>query len=494
MIGTLRNTIIAILVASTALTATAQLRYSATKAHSTAARINHRITVAKDTTESAFEGQCADITAQYTDSLNALRVRFDSISHATDINAFNNLLVNPYYYRLFVNPMLYRSALKQAMQRSDGRNDRIMSTSGFAADMPHKTQLSGATNESARLATTGLSPLDLNHDINNFFLGVYTQHPEIVHLTDDDLERQGSLRTDIDKKLDYKTTVSDKIKPQEVENVVEPVIALSRKPNFWKFNGNMSLQLMQNYVNDKWYQGGTPNNSMNFTSWFTANYNNQQKVQWDNKLEMNIGFQTDRNDTYHSFKTNTDLLRMTNKIGLRAIGNWYYTVSLQSWTQFYRKYNGNSDYIYSDFMSPFESVLSVGMDYKLNKKKYNLTVVLAPLSYDFIYVGRHDLTSRYGVPGRHHSYEKIGSNITCNFNWTICKELSWSTRFYTFTNYKSVVSEWENTFNFVINKFLSTKVYLYPRFDDAFNKGNKYRSNAKLQFKEYMSMSLNWGF
>lgn len=472
MIFDLRHSIIIFLIAAAVLPVGAQQKKSTNKPQSSTLRRENRLLPAKDTADSTTLDTFSIIAKRYADSIVALREHYDPIVRSADISNYSNLLVNPYYYRLFVNPMLYHSSLRQAM---DIKSRPLL--------LPEEKVVDSST-----------SPLTLNRDINNFFLGVYTQHPEIVHLTDDDLERQGSLRTDIDKKLDYKTTVSDKIKPQEVENVVEPIIALSRKPNFWKFNGNMSLQLMQNYVNDKWYQGGTPNNSMNFTSWFTANYNNQQKVQWDNKLEMNIGFQTDRNDTYHSFKTNTDLLRMTNKIGLRAIGNWYYTVSLQSWTQFYRKYNGNSDYIYSDFMSPFESVLSVGMDYKLNKKKYNLTVVLAPLSYDFIYVGRHDLTSRYGVPGRHHSYEKIGSNITCNFNWTICKELSWSTRFYTFTNYKSVVSEWENTFNFVINKFLSTKVYLYPRFDDAFNKGNKYRSNAKLQFKEYMSMSLNWGF
>ena len=206
---------------------------------------------------------------------------------------------------------------------------------------------------------------------------------------------------------------------------------------------------------------------------------------------MNLGFQTNKDDTYHSFKTNTDLLRMTNKLGVRASGHWYYTVSLQSWTQFYRKYANNSDYIYSDFMSPFESILSVGMDYKQNKQKYNLTVVLAPLSYDFIFVGRHDLTGRYGVPGRHHSYEKIGSNITCNIDWKICKELTWTSRLFCFTNYKSVVAEWENTFSFKINKFLSSTLYLYPRFDDAYHSD---KSHAKIQFKEYLSMGLDWSF
>lgn len=406
------------------------------------------------------------IAQQYADSLTALRIKFDSLTAATDINSNENLLINPYYYRLFVNPMLYRSSLKQAMD----------------------IRLADDSNTGALASSSNLK---LNSSINDFFLNLYTQHPNMVRLTDADLEKEGGVRTDINKKLDYKATVSDKVKKQELEGVVEPVVAISRKPNFWTFGGKLKLQLMQNYISDNWYKGGSSSNSMIYNSTFWANYNNKQKVQWDNKLEMNLGFQTNKDDTHHSFKTNTDLLRMTNKLGIRASGHWYYTVSLQSWTQFYRKYANNSDYIYSDFMSPFESLLSVGMDYKQNRKNYNLTVVLAPLSYDFIFVGRHELTSRYGVPGRHHSYEKIGSNVTCNIDWKICKELTWTSRLFCFTNYKSVVAEWENTFNFKINKFLSSTLYLYPRFDDAYHSD---KSHAKIQFKEYLSMGLDWSF
>ncbi|MDO4951614.1 MAG: DUF3078 domain-containing protein [Bacteroidales bacterium] len=406
------------------------------------------------------------IAQQYADSLTALRIKFDSLTAATDVNSNENLLINPYYYRLFVNPMLYRSSLKQAMD----------------------IRLADDSNTGALASSSNLK---LNSSINDFFLNLYTQHPNMVRLTDADLEKEGGVRTDINKKLDYKATVSDKVKKQELEGVVEPVVAISRKPNFWTFGGKLKLQLMQNYISDNWYKGGSSSNSMIYNSTFWANYNNKQKVQWDNKLEMNLGFQTNKDDTHHSFKTNTDLLRMTNKLGIRASGHWYYTVSLQSWTQFYRKYANNSDYIYSDFMSPFESLLSVGMDYKQNRKNYNLTVVLAPLSYDFIFVGRHDLTSRYGVPGRHHSYEKIGSNVTCNIDWKICKELTWTSRLFCFTNYKSVVAEWENTFNFKINKFLSSTLYLYPRFDDAYHSD---KSHARIQFKEYLSMGLDWSF
>ena len=92
---------------------------------------------------------------------------------------------------------------------------------------------------------------------------------------------------------------------------------------------------------------------------------------------------------------------------------------------------------------------------------------------------------------RNHHHQKIGSNVTCNIDWKICKELTWTSRLFCFTNYKSVVAEWENTFNFKINKFLSSTLYLYPRFDDAYHSD---KSHAKIQFKEYLSMGLDWSF
>lgn len=424
-----------------------------------------------------YEQQATSIVDHYIDTMQVLRVEFDSIAAARDVSTAGNLLINPFYYRLFVNPMLYRSPLRQAM---------AIDNTAYAASP--RIMVNG---QRSMINRQWPSILELNNSINDFFLDMYTRHPYMVRLTEADMDKAGGVRTDINKKMDYQATVSEKVKAQQVETVVEPVVAVSRRPNFWTFGGKVSLQLMQNYISDNWYQGGTNSNSMIYNSTFWANYNNKQKVQWDNKLEMNLGFQTNKTDTRHNFKTNTDLLRMTNKLGVRASGHWYYTVSLQSWTQFYRKYANNSDYIYSDFMSPFESLLSIGMDYKLNKKNYNLTVVLAPLSYDFIYVGRKELTGRYGVLGDHHSYEKIGSNITCNIDWKISKELTWTSRLYCFTNYKSVIAEWEHTFKFTINKFLSTKLYLYPRFDDKYHSD---KSHARVQFKEYLSMGLDWSF
>ena len=410
-----------------------------------------------------YASQADSIIKQFTDSLNSLTERTNQQFGISDVTN-NDLLVNPYYYRLFVSPLLYKQALKQAM------------------DIPA---------DSDSTSTLIDKNLEVNSALNNFFISLYDKRPYLVHQTDDVLEKSGRVRDDINTRIDHKVQVSEIVKMKELDNVVEPIEAISHKPNFWSFSHNISLQLMQNYANDKWYKGGNNYNSMLARYRFYANYNNKQKVTFNNTLEMDLGFQTNKEDTKHKFKTNEDLLRLTNNLGVQASGRWYYSVQLQSWTQFLPKYNDNSNYVYSDFMSPFESVLSLGMDYKYNRKKFNFNLHLAPIAYDFKYVDRDALTGRYGIKGKHHSYETIGSNITATWNWQILRELSWNSRLYYFTNYEKIQVEWENTFNFTINKYLSTKLYLYPRFDDSYVSNN---SDAVIQFKEWLSMGLNVSF
>ncbi len=263
-----------------------------------------------------------------------------------------------------------------------------------------------------------------------------------------------------------------------------------RKPNFWKFAGTYSLQFTQNHVSENWYKGGESHNALLASAVMEANFNNQRKLTFDNKLEMKLGFQTSHNDEEHKYKTNSDLLRLTNKLGVRAVKHWYYTVMLQSWTQFYKGYKANDKKVYSDFMSPFESLLSIGMDYQQSTKnnKFKISATLSPLALKFKYVGRESLATSFGLDEGKHTLWEYGSNVTVNYTWNIVKNISWSGRFYYFTDYSKTQIEWENTFNLSINRYLSAKLFLYPRFDDS-RKRSEGQSN--FEFNELLSLGLN---
>lgn len=405
------------------------------------------------------------IEERFADTLTLMRQIMESSSANAKLQSSST---NPYYYRLFVNPLIYRHSLRQAIRLAPLEQDSIASAKDNFV-------------------------LETDSVLNDFFVNVYLEHPEIVNNTDVVLDNTGHIRRYDDKrhaveKVDV--NMSENVKPMTPDVVIEPIEAVSRKPNFWKFKADVSGKLLQNYASDNWYQGESNYNSWMVSAVLKANYNNKRKVSWENTLQMELGFQSDKNDTEHKYKTYTDNVRLTNKLGLQASKHWFYTTSLVSWTQFYPKYDNNSTRVKSDFMSPFESVLSIGMDYKNNKKGFDISIGLNPLSYDFKFVDRSKLRANYGTKN-HHSMEAIGYNVQLNMGWQLFKELKWQCRFYYFSNLKKIQCEWENTFYFTINKYLNTELKLYPRFDDSFRTN---KSNAVLQFKEYLALSVKVSF
>ena len=72
--------------------------------------------------------------------------------------------------------------------------------------------------------------------------------------------------------------------------------------------------------------------------------------------------------------------------------------------------------------------------------------------------------------------------------WNIASNISWSSRLYYFTNYERVLVEWEHTFKFSINKYLSTDLSLYPRFDDRVK---HVPGDCLLQMQEMLTFGLS---
>lgn len=331
--------------------------------------------------------------------------------------------------------------------------------------------------------------------INRALLSLYLDRPDLISDTEGSLVAAG---TPVKSSL---PTVNPILFVDEAEDqsVVEPepqpdlgdnLDLIVQKPNFWAFPSEFSLQLMQNYVSDNWHKGGESNYAMIGSVILQANYNNKQKVKWDNKLEMKLSLQTAPGDKVHKYTSTEDLLRYTSKLGLQATKSWYYTVQLLAYTQFMRGYKSNDETVYSDFLSPLNVNVSLGMEYKVNAMKQKLTgaVNLSPLSYNLRYVDRLDLATRYKLDEGKHTLHDFGSSMTADLKWVICENLTWASRLYAYTTYKRVEAEWENTFTFQFNRYIATKVFLHPRFDDGVTPGDK---GSYLQFKEYLSLGFN---
>ena len=396
------------------------------------------------------------VVKNYKDSLTVLRARLDSLERVND-----SLRVEP----------------------TDGRYYRLFAPLTFYHSGAHK-----------QLTLTADSSDAVSDAIDEALMSLYMRRPDLVKAYESQLREAGTLRDDVNKEVKPQVEMVEIVEPVAAEPDVEPQVELVvQKPNFWtkKFDG--SLQFLQNYVSDNWHKGGESNYSAVGSVTFELNYNDKDKVKFDNKLEAKLGFQTSRSDTVHKFKTNNDLLRLTSKLGLQAHKRWYYTLQVMAYTQFARGLKANDIETYSDFTSPFNLNVGLGMDYKVEalNKKLTGTINFSPLSYNFRYVDRLALATSYGLKEGHHSLHDFGSQMTADLEWKIAEQFTWKSRLNAYTSYKCAEIEWENLFTLKVSRFISANLFIYPRFDDA---GKRDEDMGYFQFQEYSSLGISYSF
>ena len=368
----------------------------------------------------------------------------------------------------------------------DGRYYRLFAPLTFYHNVANKTL--ALDSESA-----GKDPV--TDAIDAALMKMYMKRPDLVNSTESDLKATGSILENVDKPIENQV--------EFVEEVAEPMIidipqnipdtVMVQKPRFWTYKGDGFLQFMQNYVSGNWYKGGESNYSMVGALTFEANYDNKDKWIWDNKLELKLGFLRSRTDSLHKVKSNEDLIRLTSKVGLHASHRWYYTLQLQAYTQFTPGYKSNDPKVYSDFFSPFNLNLGLGMDYKVESKNKRLTgtINFSPVAINYRYVGRLALATSYGLDEGKHSMVEFGPNMTADLVWKFNDVVMWKSRFYAFTTFKRAEIEWENTFELRVSKYITANLFLFPRFDDT----SKYDDDfGYWQFKEFSSLGFAYTF
>lgn len=393
------------------------------------------------------------LLAEYQDSLRVLRARIDSLERVQSSARLDNFM----RFRLFTPATFYHSV---------------------------------ATGQ---LSLEGAPLDDVNYEVDRSLLGVYLNNPQLVNISENRLLDSRKLH-DLSTPLRNEERLVEEVLPMPKEEFVDvPVDVVVTKPNFWTFSGDYSLQMSQFFVSGNWYKGGESNYSVLGSVTMEANYNNKQKIKWENKLEMKLGLQTASSDTIHKFKSMEDLLRLTSALELRAHNNWYYTFQVLAYTQFYPGYKSNDPVTYSDFMSPFNLTLSLGMTYNVEtfRKRLKGSVQLFPVAYSLLYSDRRNVAIRQGIGDNHHTKVEIGPQMLADLTWKFSDNISWKTRLYGFSSFKRALIEWENTINIQLTQLLSTSIFVYPRFDDSVERDEHYNY---FQLKEYFSLGLRYSF
>ena len=404
----------------------------------------------------AVVSDMAQVVKNYIDSLAVLRRQLDSIQQVN--TQLRQEATDGRYYRLFAPTTFYHSGARKALSLSTSEDDEVTDA------------------------------------VDEAMMSLYMHRPDLVRSNETELQETGGLRSDVNQELTQQVELTDKAAPipEETAPLPEPELVIT-KPNFWKFKGDGFLQFLQNFVSGNWHKGGESNYSAVGQLTLEMNYNDKDKLTFDNKLEMKVGFLTSRSDTVHKFKTNNDVLRYTSKLGLQAHKRWYYTLQLTAATQFARGLKVNDYKTYSDFFSPFDLNVGLGMEYKVDAMKSRLTGTLnfSPLSYNMRYVDRLALATSYGLEEGKHTLHDFGARVVVDLEWKILDQLTWKTRLDGFTSYKRALVEWENLFTLKVSKYISANLFLYPRFDDS---GNRDDELGYFQFQEYSSLGLSYTF
>lgn len=267
------------------------------------------------------------------------------------------------------------------------------------------------------------------------------------------------------------------------------------KQSYWTYANKSSLQFSQNYISSNWQAGGESNLALNGNLNMKANYTHAKGITLNNELEWRASFFTAPSDTVRSWRITDDIFRLTSNFAVKAFHKWNYSSTAEFKTRFFNSFKVNSNTKLASFLSPAEFSFSIGMSYANEFKKLkikDLNLALSPISYNWKWVmqnKRVDVT-RYGISAGQTSLSQVGSRLDLKFMYEMKKNIYWNTRFYYFTTYKSVESEWENTVNFAINRYFSTKIFFHLKYDDKRNL--KSDEDSYFQFKELLSFGFNY--
>jgi len=397
----------------------------------------------------------SQVVRNYIDSLKVLQSRLDSLQQLN--SQLRQESTDGRFFRLFVPTTFYHSGANKQLSLHPQKGDEVTDA------------------------------------VDNALMYIYMRRPDLVRNDESRLRRVGSIREDVNTEIMPHVELTNMVQPLPDEPDPVPIQVMVRKPKFWKFTGDGYLQFLQNYVSDNWHKGGESNYSAQAAATLELNYNDRDKVTFENKLEMKLGFQTSPSDTVHRFKTNNDLLRLTSKLGIQAHKQWYYTLQMMTYTQFARGLKANDKKVYSDFTSPIDVNVGIGMEYKVNALNKRLTGTLnfLPFSLNFRYVARESLEAKNGIRGHHHTMEDFASQFTGELKWQIFDQLSWKTRLFAITTYRQSKMEWENQFQLKVTKNLSANLFIYPRFDDG-NDPDEDMGYFQLQEWSSIGLSFSW--
>lgn len=276
------------------------------------------------------------------------------------------------------------------------------------------------------------------------------------------------------------------------EDQLDLARALREMDSHWKRELNLSLQITQNYASNNWYQGESNAFSMLAGAKGSLSYKHEN-ISWENMGEWRSGISTVSGDSLRLINTTDDLFRLNSKFGYQIHKQWYVSTIMEFRTNLMNNWRKNTNELSSTFLTPIRFTLGIGADYKPTS---NLSINISPAAYKLIYATITDPkrvnVTDFGIPEGENMLNEVGSSLRIDWKWRPLREIKVETYFYFFTNYKRIETELEVNVDFIINRYMSAKVMLHPRYDSTVELLDDRKT--KLQFKEVISVGFSHTF
>ena len=277
---------------------------------------------------------------------------------------------------------------------------------------------------------------------------------------------------------------------EEDRNDVLRAIRDMRTP--WRKEATVMLQITQNYVTDNWYQGAVNAFAMLAGVKGKLNYK-KGNLSWENVGEWRYGLSSISGDSLRFINTTDDVFRINSKVGYQVHKHLYLSSVAELRTNLMPSWRKNTRELASSFLTPVRFTWGVGIDYKPVK---GLDINISPATYKLVYALNANPeqvnVTDYGIEAGKNNLNELGSSVRIDWKWRPVREIIVEANFYFFTNYKRIETELEVDVDFIINRYLSAKVMLHPRYDSTVEIDPTRKTN--IQFKEFISIGFSHTF
>lgn len=290
-------------------------------------------------------------------------------------------------------------------------------------------------------------------------------------------------------------------KAQTSDTTVADVTA---RDTAWKAGGSINLTFSQSAFSN-WAAGGENAYALNgrFNGFLNYVFG---KVSWENSIDLAYGFTNQKNT---GFRKNDDLFDLTSKYGYKTVGKWYFSVMFNLASQFSPGYDYSVEPVdtLSDFLSPLNLNLALGMDYKPND---NFSAFLSPANLKLVYVNDLMFSERFSIEEGKSVRTEIGFIAKLKYQREIFENVDFLTKLDVFYDYlqtkitledgtgrlRSPFINWEVLINVKVFKALAVNLNTHLIYDEMFRQPDESGGlkNPKLQFKEVFGLGLSFKF